>query len=502
MSGYGADAPGKGEDTKSAERYWREIERYERATQQWRETAEAIERLYLYEDREMAHQGRRFALLWSNIETIRPAIYARLPVVQCSRRYKDQDPVGRTAAEILERAINSTLDLYGAGDQFDLACQDRLVAGRGTVWARYEATIDGDEITHECALVDHVHWRDFGHTIARRWGDVTMVWRRVHMTRSEVKKRFPDVAERLEYGDSGDTRYGTGGGQSEPQTACIYEVWDKLRRRVVHISRSYPDIIEDGPPPINFRKFWPCPMPLLATHSTRSLIPRPDYVFYRDQAKEINDLTDKIANLTDWLVLKGFIPGGPSSEGADAVERLIRENSNKSVLVPVESWMGFTDKGGAAQIQWMPLDVVLAGLQGMIQARSQLIQDVYQITGISDILRGDTDPNETLGAQNLKAQTSARRVKVARDGMARLCREAAELVGEIIAEIFSPKTIAEMTGYKYVPGVAEMQQPRAAVIAPDQMPNLALGEVPKAVPVQMPGQAFEQAASQMPEIFG
>jgi hypothetical protein len=66
--------------------------------------------------------------------------------------------------------------------------------------------------------------------------------------------------------------------------------------------------------------FFPCPKPAFGTLRPNSLIPIPDYVYYQDQAEEIDDLTDRIANLLDSLKLVGFYPAGPSTEGAEAIE--------------------------------------------------------------------------------------------------------------------------------------------------------------------------------------
>ena len=66
---------------------------------------------------------------------------------------------------------------------------DRFLGGRGTAWARYEphirasktqTPVNGVEVTedidepqeeldYECAPVDYVNWKDFGHSQARTW---------------------------------------------------------------------------------------------------------------------------------------------------------------------------------------------------------------------------------------------------------------------------------------------------------------------------------------------
>jgi hypothetical protein len=113
-------------------------------------------------------------------------------------------------------------------------------------------------------------------------------------------------------------------------------------------------------------------------------------------------------------------------------------------------------------------------MQAAIQARNQLIQDVFQVTGISDILRGQTDPDETLGAQELKAQTGTRRLRNTKDEVARFCRDVGRLMSEVIAEKFEPTTLAAMSGYKYVPGMGmpQLGAPMPGMMQPQMMPQL------------------------------
>jgi hypothetical protein len=435
-------------------KYWREIEAYNKAAEDWHQQSEKIVKMYLDQHRTAA-SGRRFALLWSNIETLKPAVYAKAPNILCSRRHKDPDPIGRVAAEILERATNTTLDLYKADERFRMVRDDRLLTSRGAAWVRYEADTTGDKINYEKACIDYVHWRDFGHNVAGTWADVWLVWRKVYKTRQENRKRFGKViADKLTY--SAKTAADDDKEMGEHK-ACIYEIWDKTLNKTCFISKDCPEILEDGEPPTNFRDFFPAPEPCYGTKTSKSLFPTPDYRYYQDQAQEIDDLTQQIAGLTDMLVPRGFVPAGPSADGADAVRVMIQSlqsqlTQNKTIFIPVEAWAAFSEKGGAkGLIEWMPVADFVATLKGAIEARNQLVQDVYQITGIADILRGQTDPDETLGAQQLKAQTGARRVKNAKDEVARFCRDIGQLVAEIIAEQFQPQTIADMSGFAYVP---------------------------------------------------
>ena len=77
--------------------------------------------------------------------------------------------------------------------------------------------------------------------------------------------------------------------------------------------------------------------------------------------------------------------------------------------------------------------------------RKQIIEDIYQIIGMADIMRGATDPQETLGAQQLKTQYGSTRIRDKQQELVRLARDLVEITSEIITEKFDPATIIEMS---------------------------------------------------------
>lgn len=505
-----------------AKRYYREIESYHRSTSSWYEEGENIVKVYM--DESITGSSRRFALLWANTETLKPAVYVKPPVAICSRRYKDKDPIARIAAEIIERATNTTFELYNADEVFRMVRDDRLLPGRGAAWVRYEARISQTENTisvydpeidaeveqteisehveSEKVCIDYVFWQDFGHNVSRTWSDVWLVWRCVYKTQEEVAERFgSDVAARLTYGSKSPVGYNDGNdrmGEEGERYCKIYEFWDKTRNLTSWMADGQQDFLESGTPPINFSGFFPCPEPCYATKSSKSLVPKPDYCYYRDQAKEINDLTDKIGRLTEWLIVKGFIPSGPSSI-ADPLEEALRDKGNKELFVQVDSMTQWTEAGGAGKlIDWLPIQNVVAALQSCIQARAQLIQDVFQITGIADVLRAQSDPNETATAVELKSQTGTRRLRNTKDEIARFCRDIARLTAEVIADQFSPQSLSEMSGFKYQPPMPVMPQLMLPMGAPGMnMANVSMfpgAAMPQPMPPQqqqmmMPGRS-------------
>jgi hypothetical protein len=89
------------EDPQEAARYWlSEISVALRKAREWQTRGDRVIRRYKDEraDNEMMldQRGRRMNLLWSNVETSKPAYYSHRAAPNISRRNKDNDLVGRS----------------------------------------------------------------------------------------------------------------------------------------------------------------------------------------------------------------------------------------------------------------------------------------------------------------------------------------------------------------------------------------------------------------------
>jgi hypothetical protein len=87
-----------------------------------------------------------FAILYSNTETLIPAVYNQKPIPVVQRRFKDPDPNGRAVSEVSTRSLKFLLDTEDKdNDNFDELMQaavlDGLVTNRGLCRFRYH----GDE---------------------------------------------------------------------------------------------------------------------------------------------------------------------------------------------------------------------------------------------------------------------------------------------------------------------------------------------------------------------
>lgn len=451
----------------TAESWLKVIAAYEREFKKWEERNKKI--LMRYQDD--ARQGRdgytecKFNILWSNVQTLYSATFARVPKPDVSRRFRDQDPVGRVASLILERALDYEVQHYGDYKATLGQCvHDRFLGGRGTAWVRYEPHIrqveisDGlsvtedaevekepetrEEIDYECAPVDYVHWKDFGHTVARTWEEVTAVWRRVYMSRQACLERFGDDLGAKIPLDSrpGDTSKTRNAEDESTAKACVYEIWDKDTGKAYWISKSLTQMLDERDDPLGLEEFFPCPRPLYATITNESLVPIPDFTLYQDQARELDTLADRIDGLVQSLKVMGVY-----DNSIPELARLFSESTNGS-LTAVKNWSAFAEKQGLkGAIDLVDLQPIAFALEKAYLAFAQVKEQVYEITGISDIIRGQTQASETATAQQIKGQYASLRLRSYQEQVAQFATDLLKLKAQIICNHFSPETIAQMS---------------------------------------------------------
>src|SRR6187399_3748375 len=383
-------------------------------------------------------------MFWANCEVLKPSIYAKPPVPVVVPKFKDQRPVYQAASEVMERCTSVAFDLARINDLMLLVRDDLSMTSRGVAWCRYESGKSGSSYDHEKVCIDFKSRRDFLHSISRNWREVTWVAGASYLTRSEARERFHptsgDVYKEADYKVDRDIK--EVGGTDARERAKFWEIWDKPNKRVVWVAEGCDKILDEDDPHLDFTDFFPCPRPAYGTLQRGSLVPVPDVLQYEDQLDEINTLTAKIHALSDALECRGFYPAG-GAELSEAIQAAVANNTPGRLLVPISNWAAF---GGSKEvIVWLPIEVIAQTIQQCVTLRQQIIQDIYQIMGLSDIMRGSTDARETLGAQELKTQYGSTRIRDKQEALVRIARDLVRITAEIITENFDEVTIIQMS---------------------------------------------------------
>ncbi|MBM3450546.1 MAG: cell envelope integrity protein TolA [Armatimonadetes bacterium] len=432
-----------GEGSSGLVRLWLEaIDLASKEERKWRERAQNAIDIY---SEAKQRKGRAFPILYSNVETLAPSLYNSTPSPDVRRRFRDNDPLAKLGAQVLERALSFSVDAYDFDRTIKACVKHVLLPGRGVARVRYAPIVKDDQIAYQSVECEPVPWADFRHGPAQRWQDVPWIAFRHTLTRDQLRQLNPDIGEKipLDMGiDGTEQREGHSATPDIFKRAEVWEVWDKERRRVLFLSRGWPHApIRDDDDVLRLEQFFPIPRPIYAIDGIDSLVPLEEYYVYRDQADELERITQRINGLLSVLKWRGVA----DARLASVLTRL--ETARDGTLIPGDELQQFSVDGGLDRAIWlMPIDQAILVVEKLYEAREQIKRAIYEITGIADILRGVTNPQETLGAQRIKAQWGSLRVQDRQTEVQRFCRDIFRLKAEIIANHFSMEQLSIMTG--------------------------------------------------------
>lgn len=448
-------------DTKDLrDKCMRQIEMATRNCKPWMTKCEEITKRY--RDKRGAGEGygsaslsKRFNVLYSNIQTLQPAIYSRSPIPEIERRFKDKDVQARLSSEVLERSTDYCLQTYDFQEPSQMGVLDYLLSARGVARVVYEfekemvenPQMPGEMIEHitkEKSKIKYVNREDFLHSPDRIWSEISWQAFRSYMTKDELTERFgKEIAAEIKLIEM---THGTDEEQKDIiKKAQVWEFWDKKTKTVSWVTKGYDDVLDSKPDFLELHNFFPAPRPLYGVLSPDSLIPTPDFCYYEDQAKELDALTTRIS-----LLIRALRVAGLYDAAAKEIDKLLAD-STENKLLPVRNWAQLVRDGGVENlVSWMPIEQIAKVVVQLYEARDKTLSEIYEITGISDIIRGTTVASETATAQQIKGQFATLRINTRQKEVSRWLKELIELKAQIIAKHFQPETIRLISGYDYM----------------------------------------------------
>lgn len=404
-----------------------------------------------------------FNILYSNTETLAPALYSIIPRPIVGRRFKDEDPLGKVAAKAVQRALEFLVDSGDANlPTFDeimkSAVLEALLPGRGLTRFKYTADVDeaSGTVKNEMAYGEEVPWDRFLHGYAKKWKDVPWVCYLHKMSREELVENFGEAGKTVEMEELAETSSDSDEEQDSEskgvKLAWVYELWDKVKKEVLFITgKEMNGGLKRVADPLGLSGFYPSPRPLTFMSKVSGLVPLNLYSMYEAQAKELNFISQRITAIIQMMKVRGMYDA--SVEG---LEKVLKAEDGD--LIPIDNVVAMQSGNGVLEkaIWLMPIHDLVAVLQQLYTQRTQIKQVIYEITGISDILRGSSVASETATAQNIKNQWGTLRLKKLQKEVARYARDCLRILGEISVEKFAPETLKAMTGLPYPLG-AEKQ---------------------------------------------
>jgi hypothetical protein len=461
------DKPGM--SPEKASQHWQlQLALAEREVKDWHDYGARIQSRYRADKDSLGKSkraGKRFAILYSNTETLKSALYARTPKPDVRRRYGDRNPVARTAAEIIERTLGYCADNTGHDRAYRAGVHDVCLPGRGVVWLVYEAQtaqvpaidpmtqqpavgLDGqpvfeEQIADQKVTEEHVFWQDFLWEPGRSWRDVQWVARRHKMSRDDLRDNGFENPEDVPLNWSPDVTDKTARDTPDAlKRAEVWEIWCKRTKTRYWVVKGHTKALRIDPDPYELEDFWPLAEPLSAVLGTDSYVPTPYFAEYEDQADDLDEMTARISNLIKALKRRGIY-----DSSIQELKRLATAGDNVFIGVDGAKFNLATKGGTLANVFAVedpkPIADVLVGLY---EQRDRLVAAIYEVSGISDIIRGSSNPNETATAQNIKAQFGSMRLRDSQREVQRWVRDSYRIKAELICTNFTPERLAEICG--------------------------------------------------------
>lgn len=458
--------------------YWlNEIEASKKREKEFRKDGQRI--LEIYEGKNP--DKIPFNILFSNTETLVPALYSDIPRPIVKRRFNDDDPLGKESAKagtrMLEFLIDTNIDGYETFDDGMKAnTMDALLPGRGVLNIKYDAeVVDSESMSYkksELICIDTRSWDKTYFGYAKKWSRMPWVCYEEEVDKKEATRLFGEaIAKELVYSkdnsDKEDESTYEERDSGEKKTATIYQIWDKDGgRKIRYVSPNYPKYLLVQNDPLQLTGFFNCPRPLKFIEKVNDLTPVPLYRLYENQANELNRLTRRINKLIDAIKARGVYDG----ELGEDIANLMKADDNEFVPADNSSSLA-AEKGLDNAIWFMPIDKLIIVLQQLYVAREACKQVIYEIIAIADVMRGQSKASETLGAQEIKTQWGTLRIKPKQFEVQRYARDILRMMLEVASTKFSEETWSKMTGLPYLTSEKKAQLSQMAQILQQQPPS-------------------------------
>lgn len=445
-------------------RWKKEISLASEEEKQWREDAQDAAKAYRCDK----SAKTPFPILYANTEILRPSLYNSTPRPDVRRRFRDPDPVGREACEIMQRALSYCIDDYDFDGFMAQIVLDYCITGRGVGRVQFQPVFSSapnplsgqpEEILVDArTIAQKIHWDRFRRGPGRTWEEVTWVAYEHQLTYGEMQQKFPGFEDKVNYDISAlqksDEAQNSLTMAGAFKRTCVWEIMDREKRQTYFLSTSYADSFLKVEKKLDLDGYFDCPRPLYSVDDADTLIPLAEYNTYKSLADELNSITRRIRGLISQCRVRGIYDATITE-----IRRLLTEGNLDGDLIPVENAMAAMQNGGLDRAIWlMPVEKIAQVIAQLTVQREQTKQIIYEVTGLSDILRGASDPNETLGAQELKAQNSSLRLQRRQREVQRFVRDILRIKAEIIAENYTPEMLTMMTGKQVTPEIMTLMR--------------------------------------------
>lgn len=320
-----------------------------------------------------------------------------------------------------------------------------------------KVSIDHEEVYFEAGLYSNL----LVDPDAIRWSKVNRLAFEYQYSYRDFKEKFgKNALQMIAQGDIEEHKSG--------KPIVVYEYWDKYLRECRYLAENSEDFFQpldmaavndadlkevkeepgekerpdyDNSDIYGLSGFFPCTEPLIMNASTDEFWPTPEYFQVCDIIDDIHTIVRRMVLLTKAIRIRFLF-----DSSVKELQGLIQETEEAGAIgVPnlTQALMG--EKGNLrALVAYFPVDEMITGLQNMYTAFEQRLNMFYQITGLSDLLRGQTsDVEKTYGERQLEGKFALNRIEPFQRKVQEWMKDNYQLLMEMALKMFSDKSLDE-----------------------------------------------------------
>ncbi len=428
--------------TKDAAYWLKQLSAAETRDEKYRKECAENERLY--------SAALRFNILFSNTELLLSALVSNDPKPVIRVRFPKQNSAqdleretARIVGEVVERAVGFNNERTNFKNIIGDFTKNALLCGRGVAWLDYAPEMtpgpEGEEsISGQNIFVESLGYKEFRTARGAKWKELAWVARRHLMTLDDLTLKFGEqIAHEVPLGYKEDLE-DKSRRREAPDCAAVWEVWDKDSKSVLFVAENHPVILKQIDDPLGLDGFFPCPKPLVFIEG-RQAEPVPEYRLYKKTARELEKICKRADALVDGIKAVACAPASVAKE----INQLAEEGDN--AVVPVDNPDIGVNNGLGNIISEYPNQGKSAVL-GVLESRKQsAISEIYEITGIADILRGQGNPEETATQSRIKGVFGSLRLRNRQRKLQEFIRDIFQLITDIVCEHYTEETLRSLS---------------------------------------------------------
>lgn len=452
----------------------------------------------LYESQEQEEETRlslksTYPIFWSNTQVLRPLLFSKLPKANITQSFFNDDEISRISSELVERLLTYLLKESDAENQIEKIRDAYLVQGIGiprivfippepieikskkkkekpemedegksenedessskdysedmaegeTEDTEEETSYETDE-SKKSFKIEFVDYQDFLKSTEKEWDKLRWVAFKKYYSRRELIEYFGNKGEKVPMTNVKYESLSQDSQQDDLYKMCeVWEIWDK-ENEVCHFITFAGDgyVLSSEEDGYNLKNFFPIPMPMGLNESKR-LLPSPLYSKYKNLVEDLTDIHDRISSLVKQAKFTGAYTS--FAEKSD-VENIM--NGEDGEFKPLKTTANIDD--ARKLVVFKPLNEIANTITILRTEKMALKQDIQEITGLSDIVRGASVASETATAQQLKGNFAISRIQPLQKEVEFTIRDTLRLLAELAVEKMSINEIIKITGLKVV----------------------------------------------------